>query len=738
MKIGQFNKIPWIKSLRFKLIFFISVSAIGPMVVTTYLVMVLTEQFIIRDAQNNLVLEAQAVETNINRWDDMNVRLLKNMSNLPEINSMDSTRHLPMFSTVNYLYRDYLSTVESYAVDGVLLTRGNGDFPDETDASDREWFKNALKRQTIYREAVITPKTNQLSIIFAYPIWSVNTLDLDNQGPLVIELQKTLKKLGFYQGDIDGIYGIHTGEAVLRFEEAYKGLMVDGITDQTTWQMILQSELLNRDDLSSDESESFPYRQEVVGVVKMSAFFQTFTEQVNSIKLGATGFAFLVNEEGDVLAHPNSQFAPKNEFTNLSYYPPVKSWLEGETGFSTFVDDWEVRWLSYTVKLNNEWGLILIQQEAEILEPNRLFRQLVIKIVGITLLVLSVLSAILASNQIKSISDLTVAASNLSVGSLTEQVNIKRDDEIGLLALAFNTMANQIRELINNLEEKVDERTAELAIANEELATANQKILTLNERLKAENIRLATEVEITRELQQMILPKTQELLKISGLQIAGFMEPAEEVGGDYYDVLQDADGNIKIGIGDVTGHGLESGVLMIMAQTAVRTLLESQETESKKFLDTLNRVLYKNVERMNSDKNMTLAILDYSEGFVKLSGQHEQVIVVRTNGAVELIDTLDLGFPIGLDSEIADFIDEIKISLNPEDIIVLYTDGITEAENLNNEQYGLSRLCEVVRSHRFESADRIKQAVIQDLKAYIGQQTIYDDITLLIIKKNSK
>ncbi|HBB31884.1 MAG TPA: serine/threonine protein phosphatase, partial [Cyanobacteria bacterium UBA9273] len=74
-------------------------------------------------------------------------------------------------------------------------------------------------------------------------------------------------------------------------------------------------------------------------------------------------------------------------------------------------------------------------------------------------------------------------------------------------------------------------------------------------------------------------------------EIAGFMEPASEVGGDYYDVLYH-NGTVKIGIGDVTGHGLESGVLMLMVQTAVRTLLEVNETDSKKFLDVLNRTIY--------------------------------------------------------------------------------------------------------------------------------------------------
>jgi len=168
---------------------------------------------------------------------------------------------------------------------------------------------------------------------------------------------------------------------------------------------------------------------------------------------------------------------------------------------------------------------------------------------------------------------------------------------------------------------------------------------------------------------------------------------------------------------------------------AVRTLLESNQTEPKKFLDIINRVLCGNVDRMNSEKNMTLSILDYARGTLKLSGQHEQMILVRHDGTLELIDTIDLGFPIGLDAEIIDFIDESMISLNPEDVVVLYTDGITEAENLDRQQYGLDRLCEVVRSHRHQSAKGIQQAVIKDLIAYIGQHTIYDDITLLVIKQ---
>jgi serine phosphatase RsbU (regulator of sigma subunit) len=133
------------------------------------------------------------------------------------------------------------------------------------------------------------------------------------------------------------------------------------------------------------------------------------------------------------------------------------------------------------------------------------------------------------------------------------------------------------------------------------------------------------------------------------------MELADEVRGNYYDVFQQ-DGRVKITIGDVTGHGLKSGMLMIMAETAVRTLQKMNETDLVKFLDIFNQTLYDNLQRMDCQKNMTLAFLDYAGGVLKLSGQYEEMIVVRVDGKLECIDTMDLGFPIGLVEEIGDFI----------------------------------------------------------------------------------
>lgn len=267
------------------------------------------------------------------------------------------------------------------------------------------------------------------------------------------------------------------------------------------------------------------------------------------------------------------------------------------------------------------------------------------------------------------------------------------------------------------------------------LQKAQAEIMGLNDRLKAENLKMSAELDITRQLQQMILPKEEDLKNITNLDISGFMSPADAVGGDYYDILQQDNQRIKIGIGDVTGHGLESGVLMLMAQTAVSTMCHAAEIDPRKFFQVVNRVLYNNVQRMGSEKSMTLILLDYFDRTLHISGQHEEVLVLRRGKEIERIDTIDLGFPVALTEDITEYVQQYEVHLEPEDVVVLYTDGITEAENKQKEQFGLDRLCKIVTEQAQATADQIRTAIISALKEFIGGNQVYDDITLVVIKQ---
>ncbi|HEY9661788.1 MAG TPA: SpoIIE family protein phosphatase, partial [Allocoleopsis sp.] len=122
-------------------------------------------------------------------------------------------------------------------------------------------------------------------------------------------------------------------------------------------------------------------------------------------------------------------------------------------------------------------------------------------------------------------------------------------------------------------------------------------------------------------------------------------------------------------------------------------------------------------------------------GQLKLSGQHEEVLIVRSTGEVEQIDTFDLGFPLALEEDIRPFIHQLQIKLNAGDVVVLYTDGITEAINAQKQQYGLDRLRQVIQQHHNQSATEIRHAVIADVQQYIGTQKLRDDLTLVVLKQ---
>ena len=313
-------------------------------------------------------------------------------------------------------------------------------------------------------------------------------------------------------------------------------------------------------------------------------------------------------------------------------------------------------------------------------------------------------------------------------------------DRVSLLSFKNRYQIKCDRYLNNNAllsEQKVRQAQTIFALKSREQLTMEmkQKNKVLTESLNKIE-RMGAELNVAQKLQQMVLPKPEEFDEIEDLDIAGFMQPADEVGGDYYDVLH-TDGIVTIGIGDVTGHGLESGILMLMTQTAVRTLQEVKERDPIRFLDTLNRTLYRNVQRMDSEKNLTLAILNYSQGKVSISGQHEETIVVREGGKIEMIDMMDLGLPIGIDDNIADFIDSTIVELNAGDGVVLYTDGIPEAFNMDKKQYGMERLCDVISKKWQLTAEEIKQAIINDVREFIGEQKVFDDITLLVLKQLS-
>lgn len=267
-----------------------------------------------------------------------------------------------------------------------------------------------------------------------------------------------------------------------------------------------------------------------------------------------------------------------------------------------------------------------------------------------------------------------------------------------------------------------------------ENSLAKKKLEYYANQLKDETRRLQAELDIARKIQTMVLPASAEFRVIPDLDIACIMRSADEVGGDYYDLFRIGDITV-IGIGDVTGHGLSSGIIMLMAQTAIRALAECEMVSPSELLVTLNRVLFSNIARIREDRNMTLAVFFHQGHRFRVSGQHESFIICREDGKIENIDTILMGYYVGMIPDISDTVRNFDFQLNPGDLLFLYSDGVTEAENEQHEQFGMRRMLEgISRYHTMESAE-IRAKMMRDLYNFMGQREILDDITMFVIKQ---
>lgn len=501
------------------------------------------------------------------------------------------------------------------------------------------------------------------------------------------------------------------------------------------------------------------------GVLAIDLTLSQIRDFLRNLKISRSGQAFIIERSGDIVASSTNELpfvTSKEKRERRKAVNSTNTLIRGtalylQKQFRTFDKinsnqqfifdlDGKRQFLQVTAMQDGrglDWLMVVVIPEVDFMERINANTRSTILLCLAALILATVLGILTARSITRPILRLSAASwtlakqaatSDITNTKLEQKVVMQGAKELRILAQAFNHMAQKLRESFTDLAAANQELEQRVLARTADLNEANQEITHLNQRLKSENLRMKAELDVTRQLQQMILPKQEELSQIPKLEIAGFMEPAAEVGGDYYDVLTH-NGLVKIGIGDVTGHGLESGVLMIMVQTAVRTLLANNETDPTNFLNVLNQVIYDNVQRMNSDKNLSLSLLDYKEGILSLSGQHEEMIVVRSGGQVERIDTIDLGFPIGLEADISDFVAQIEVQLKPGDVVVLYTDGITEAENQLGLRYGIEQLCEIVSDNWQQSAEEIRKAVIEDVRRHIGKQKVYDDITLLILKQ---
>ncbi len=241
-----------------------------------------------------------------------------------------------------------------------------------------------------------------------------------------------------------------------------------------------------------------------------------------------------------------------------------------------------------------------------------------------------------------------------------------------------------------------------------------------------EKERIEKELEVAASIQKMILPKT--IPQIDGFEIVGMNVPTKQIGGDYFDVIPLPGGKVALVIADASGKGVPAALLVSTLQACLRAYLESN-LSLEELMRKVNRVIIRNSTE-NKFITFFIGILDPSSKKLEIVNAGHYPPLIARNG--NLLKVPNTGVILGY-IEAATFVRK-EYLLESNDVLVMFTDGITEANNANGEEYGDERLKRIILQNCGKSAHQLKEVIYKDVKAFEGGAEQTDDITILIMK----
>jgi sigma-B regulation protein RsbU (phosphoserine phosphatase) len=311
----------------------------------------------------------------------------------------------------------------------------------------------------------------------------------------------------------------------------------------------------------------------------------------------------------------------------------------------------------------------------------------------------------------RSIADLYEATQAIDRGNLEHRIPVRRKDQLGTLATSFNTMTASLQGLLAEQREKD---------------------------------RMQNELKIAQAVQKNLFPHTE--IDIPNFEVFGLCEPAQTIGGDYYDFIPFGASQLYLALGDISGKGISAALLMASLHSAVRAYqtgdsLEANEPRSVlgedlcvspgRMLALLNQHLYSSTQ---PEKYATLFLACYDNDTHLLTysnGGHLPPVVLRKDGSVKRLDCG--GSVVGLLEGMA--YNEETVHLDPGDLLVAYSDGLTEPER-DGEDFGESRLIATIKRNQILNLPDIAAHTIAAVKTWIGDEEQPDDMTLVLARPN--
>jgi sigma-B regulation protein RsbU (phosphoserine phosphatase) len=448
--------------------------------------------------------------------------------------------------------------------------------------------------------------------------------------------------------------------------------------------------------------------KEVAGIVTADLSVDWLTKHLSSVKVGETGYCFLISDSGVFLAHPDKNLIMKESIFSVAERPGLarlkdvgRAMLSEQSGFLDLGKGVRGResFLGFARLPSNGWSLGVVFPKDELFaDTKRLYEYTaIIAVAGVALLL--VMSLVVARSIAAPLKRMAQVTGRVAAGELDLKVpDTERKDEVGSLAKAFSQMNVDLKRYIKELTETT-----------------------------AEKQKMESELSIAAQIQRSLLPKGFSTLSGPGKpEIYAVMEPARHVGGDFYDFFPIGDNLIYFAIGDVCGKGIPAALLM--ART--KSLLESSVSDSitpNALLGRVNDILAENNDRYVF-VTLFLGILEVNTGRLTFGNAgHEPPLVLRADDGVSFLGGGN-GPALGLFPQ-----EEYpfgEIILNPGDVLFTFTDGVTEALDVEGNLFSKERLFEEVNRLKGQSAQGLVDGVFEAVRTFSTGAVQADDITM--------
>lgn len=452
----------------------------------------------------------------------------------------------------------------------------------------------------------------------------------------------------------------------------------------------------------------------LMGVVTSDISLAWLTELLPAMDVGRRGFAFLLSRNGAFVSHPIESLILRENVFSLAErcQDPQLRALGREMVRCTapgylFADNPITRnqpaWLAYEPIEGADWTMVAVFPRSELLEPLIRLSQINGRIAAVGFVLLFLVVLLIARSISRPIAQLDKAALTLASGDLDAHLpDIPGQDEVARLARSFSTMRVELMDYMARLAQTV----------------------------KAKE-RIEGELRIARDIQMSLVPRTfPPFPKRNDLDIYATMEPAKEVGGDFYDFFLADASTLCLAIGDVSGKGMPAALFMAVTRSFWRSL-SRENLPPAEVLRRLNDDLAQDNDACMFVTLFT-TIIDLETGVCRYAnGGHNPPLIRRASGAVEELPRL-AGMAAGPIEGVEYAEDEFALA--PGDLLFLYTDGVTEAMNMRDELYGEQRTTARLEAAQDRDCTQVLAHMRQDVCRFIEGAEQSDDITMVAFR----